>query len=257
MTDPEAPALPARATLAPRLLMGVVVPATNMTTEAEMADLRPHGVINATARIGNPDRRVRSDADSAAVRAAMVDGLMAALDTLRPAAPDHVAIGVMVENFVGGGAAAEALLAEAAARVDCPVTVPSDATIAALAALGLSRVALLTPFFPAGDEAAKAALEAAGLIVPRVLGLRAPGPAAIGRIGLDRLREAVRELDGPDVEAIVQLGTNLPFATVAREAEAALGKPVLATNPVTYWHALRRAGIADRVAGAGRLFVVA
>ena len=105
LTDPEAPALPARATLAPRLLMGVVVPATNMTTEAEMADLRPHGVINATARIGNPDRRVRSDADSAAVRAAMVDGLMAALDTLRPAAPDHVAIGVMVENFVGGGAA--------------------------------------------------------------------------------------------------------------------------------------------------------
>ena len=146
---------------------------------------------------------------------------------------------------------------EVIAATDLPLIHIADATATAIRADGLSRVALLTPFFPAGDEAAKAALEAAGLIVPRVLGLRAPGPAAIGRIGLDRLREAVRELDGPDVEAIVQLGTNLPFATVAREAEAALGKPVLATNPVTYWHALRRAGIADRIAGAGRLFVVA
>ncbi len=74
---------------------------------------------------------------------------------------------------------------------------------------------------------------------------------------LDRLRAAVRELDGPDVQAVVQVGTNLPFADVARAAEAELGKPVLATNPVTYWHALRRAGISDRVAGAGRLFAAA
>jgi maleate cis-trans isomerase len=32
---------------------------------------------------------------------------------------------------------------------------------------------------------------------------------------------------------------------------------VLATNPVTYWRALRRAGLRDRVAGAGRLFAIA
>jgi maleate isomerase len=246
-----------RCPLAQRLLMGVVVPATNVTTEAEMDDLRPDGVANATARIANPDARVTGDADAAAVRAAMVGGLMGALETLAPAKPDHVAIGVMVENFVGGGAAGEALLAEAQARIGCPVTAPTHATLAALAALGVTRIALLTPFFPAGDAAAKAFLEQAGIEVPRVLGLRAPGPAAIAHTPLDRLREAVRELDGPDVQAVVQVGTNLPFAAVARAAEAELGKPVLATNPVTYWHALRRAGITDRVAGAGRLFALA
>jgi len=243
--------------LAGRLLMGVVVPATNVTTEAEMDDLRPRGVANATARIANPDRAVASDADAAEVRAAMVAGLMGALDTLAPARPDHVAIGVMVENFVGGGAAGEALLAEAAARIGCPVTAPSGASLAALSALGLRRVALLTPFFPAGDAAARAFLEEAGVTVPRVLGLRAPGPAAIARVAPARLRAAVRELDGPDVQGILQIGTNLPFAAVAREAEAALGKPVLATNPVTYWHALRRSGIRDRLPGAGRLFALA
>lgn len=243
-----------RASLAHRLLMGVVVPATNVTTEAEMDDLRPRGVVNATARIANPDRAVAGDADAAVVRAAMVGGLMGALDTLAPARPDHVAIGVMVENFVGGGAAGEALLAEAAVRIGCPVTAPTHATLAALRALEITRIALLTPFFPAGDAAAAAFLEAAGIDVVRVLGLRAPGPVAIGQVPLDRLREAVRELDGPDVQAIVQVGTNLPFAAVAREAEAERCKPVLATNPVTYWHALRRAGITERMAGAGRLF---
>ncbi len=246
-----------RSPLAQRLLMGVVVPATNVTTEAEMDDLRPRGVINATARIANPDARVAGDADAAAVRAAMVGGLMGALDTLAPAKPDHVAIGVMVENFVGGGAAGDALLAEAEARIGCPVTAPTHATLAALAALGITRIALLTPFFPAGDAAAKAFLEQAGIDVVRVLGLRAPGPAAIAHVPLDRLRDAVRELDGPDVQAVVQVGTNLPFAGVARAAEAELGKPVLGTNPVTYWHALRRAGITERIAGAGRLFATA
>ncbi len=250
----QPPPLSPRPGLAPRLLMGVVVPATNVTTEAEMDDLRPAGVINATARIANPDAKVAGDADVAAVRAAMVGGVMAALDTLAPAKPDHVAIGVMVENFVGGGAAGAALLAEAEARIGCPVTAPTGATLAALAALGVRRIALLTPFFPGGDAAAKAFLEEAGIDVVRVLGLRAPGPAAIARVALDRLRAAVRELDGSDVEAIVQVGTNLPFAAVAREAEAELRKPVLATNPVTYWHALRRAGITARRAGAGRLF---
>jgi maleate isomerase len=137
------------------------------------------------------------------------------------------------------------------------VTAPTHATLAALAALGVTRIALLTPFFPAGDAAAVAFLEEAGIAVPRVLGLRAPGPAAIARITEDRLRAAVRELDGADVQAVVQVGTNLPFAAVALAAEAELGKPVLATNPVTYWHALRRAGVADAMPGFGRLFLLA
>ena len=245
----------ARDTLAPRLLMGVVAPATNATVQPEMEALRPEGAINAHARIANPERRVASDADSLVVRQAMVDGLMAAIDTLTPVRPDHVILGVMVENFVGGGDAGEALLREAAARAGCAVTDVSSSLVAALEALGsIRRIGLLTPFMPVGDAQARKLFEDAGVEVVRLLGLRAPSPAAIGRVTLDRLREAVRELDAADVQAIVQVGTNLPFAAVAREAERELGKPVIASNPATYWRALRQAGIADRMAGMGSLF---
>jgi maleate isomerase len=59
------------------------------------------------------------------------------------------------------------------------------------------------------------------------------------------LRAAVAELDGETIDAIVQVGTNLAMRAVAEEASAALGKPVLAVNAVTYRNALARVGAAS------------
>ena len=69
------------------------------------------------------------------------------------------------------------------------------------------------------------------------------------------LRETLIELDGNgrDVDAIVQVGTNLSMVRLAAAAEMWLGKPVIAINTATYWHALRACGIKDRIEGFGRL----
>ena len=67
------------------------------------------------------------------------------------------------------------------------------------------------------------------------------------------LRDAITEVDGPEVDAIVQVGPNLPMARVAAAAEFWLGKPVVALNTATCWHALRQCGIEDKVRGFGRL----
>lgn len=173
-----------------RCVMGVVAPATNTVVQPEMEALRPEGVINAHARIANPEQRVLADGDTLTVRGAMMSGLMGAVDTLAPARPDHVILGVMVENFVGGGAAGA-----------------------------------------------------------RLIGLKAPSPGSIGHMPVARMRDAVRELNGPDVDVIIQVGTGLPFAELARAAEVELGKPVLASNPVSYWRALRQVGITDMMPG--------
>jgi len=55
------------------------------------------------------------------------------------------------------------------------------------------------------------------------------------------------------VDAIVQVGTNLSMIRLAAAAELFLGKPVIAINTATYWHALRTCGITDRRAGFGSL----
>jgi maleate isomerase len=40
---------------------------------------------------------------------------------------------------------------------------------------------------------------------------------------------------------------------LAAAAEMWLGKPVIAINTATYWHALRQNGILDKIPGLGRL----
>ena len=68
-----------------------------------------------------------------------------------------------------------------------------------------------------------------------------------------RLRDAIMEVNGLDVDAILQVGTNLAMARLAGIAEFWLGKPVLAINTAIYWWALRQNGIADKIDGFGSL----
>jgi maleate isomerase len=64
----------------------------------------------------------------------------------------------------------------------------------------------------------------------------------------------LKRLDGDDVDAIVRVGTNLSMIRVAAAAELWLGKPVLAINADTYWHAVRTNGIVEKREDCGRIF---
>ncbi len=79
------------------------------------------------------------------------------------------------------------------------------------------------------------------------------GPVLIASTPEAAIRDAIVEVDGPDADAVVVVGTNLPTARVAAVAEFWLGKPVVALNTATYWHALRQCGVEDKVRGFGRL----
>ena len=62
------------------------------------------------------------------------------------------------------------------------------------------------------------------------------------------------KVDGDDVDALLQVGTNLSMIRLAARLEQQLQKPVIAINTATYWHALRVNGVTDQQAGFGRLF---
>ena len=89
----------------------------------------------------------------------------------------------------------------------------------------------------------------------RDIALQCPSWRSIAEVTEARLQEALAALNSPDVDALVQVGTNLSMLTIAAEAEARLGKPVIAINAATYWHALRAVGVNDRIEGFGRLHV--
>jgi maleate isomerase len=92
-----------------------------------------------------------------------------------------------------------------------------------------------------------------GLTVVRDTALQCTSWTGIAGVTTAECRDAIRRLDGDDVDAIVQVGTNLSMVRLAAAAELWLGKPVIAINTATYWHALRTNGIQDQKQGFGRL----
>ena len=141
-----------------------------------------------------------------------------------------------LEAFWGGVAAANALQEELSARAGVGVSMGSTAMTAALNALGARRIAILTPSTSrAGDEMVRSYFTEAGYDVVRLIGLKCASPIMIAQTTTDQLIQAMHSLEGPDIDAIVQVGTNLPNVEIAASAERWLGKPVLSINTVTYW----------------------
>jgi len=236
-----------------RKRIGIVVPSTNTTVQPECEMLRPHGVTNHTARSTIRERPLNTEQAFFEHMEMMREGMAVAIDQIITADVDHLIVGIALETFWGGVAAATKLQAELAARAGVGISMGGAAAVAALKAFGARRIAVLTPHQPRGDEIVRTYLHEAGLHVVRLKGLAVTTPRLIARVPLGDIRDALKELDGPDVEALLQVGTALPTVAVAAEVERWLGKPVLAINAVTYWHALRQCGIDDRIHGCGRV----
>ncbi|KPI26321.1 Asp/Glu/hydantoin racemase [Actinobacteria bacterium OK074] len=239
--------------LGPRLKVGVVVPATNTSAQPEMEALRPLGVTNHTARMLTQDISLEAEITS------LVDSYRAAtrtaVDSLLPSGPDCVVLGFSPEIYWDGpGTHAPVLEAIGAAAGGLPVTMSPDAYTAALTVHQARRIAVITPYLPVDDDAVRRYFTENGYDVVAVRGLGCGSPEKIAHVSEAELRETLREIDGPDVEAVVQTGTNVAMTRVAAEAESWLGKPVLSNNAVLYWHALRQNGIDDRFPGFGSLF---
>lgn len=240
-------------TLGWRGVLGIVMPSTNTSVQPESEALRPRGVTNQIARISIQERAITSDQAFLEHVEAMRSGIGQAIDQVMTCGPNHLIMGVALEAFWGGVDQAEKLRLELEERAGVGVSMGSESLRAALDAFGAKRIAVLTPHQPRGDTMVRSYLEEAGYEVKRLIGLKCASPRLIAHTSEDEVRTAFRELDGDDVDALVQVGTNLAGMRVAAEAERWLGKPVLSMNALTYWNALRRLGITDRIDGYGRL----
>ena len=240
-------------TLGHRKRIGIVVPSTNTTVQPETEMVRVPGVTCHTGRVTIKERPLNTEEAFYEHMQMMRDGLGGAIDQIMTAGLDHLIMGIALETFWGGVAQADKLQAELAQRAGVGVTMGSVASVAALRKFGATRLAILTPHQPRGDEMVRAYFVEAGFDVVRLKGLKCASPRAIAQVPLQDIRNALRELDGDDVDALLTLGTALPAGAVAAEAERWLGKPVLAVNVVSYWHAIRQCGIEDRVSGCGRI----
>lgn len=242
--------------LAPRLKLSVIAPATNTVVQPEFDAMRPPGVSNQMTRVVIPDTPVGTDEEFAAMMSGVRASIEAAVDVAMACSPGAVVLGMSAETFWEGTLDANALQAHLEQRSGAKVILGAQACTAAIQRYGgVRRISLITPYMPSGDAQIRRTFTDSGFEVINLLGLKSNSPLLMAHESPERLRRAVREVDDPSVELILQVGTNLAFAKVAAEAERWLSKPVIAVNTCTYWHALRTSGIEDKVDGFGSLLM--
>jgi maleate isomerase len=236
-----------------RMKFGLLGPSTNTIVQPDMDDLRPVGVTNHYGRIEIPGMSVASDEDFLRLVQVIKDNTLHAIDVLKTCEMGAMVMGMSATTFWDGRKGAEAYVKMLEDRAEVPVSCGSFSVEAALNAYGAKRVSFLSPYFDVANAQVRRFLEDCGFTVVRDVALKRPSPVQIAHSTDAMCRKAILELDGDDVDAIVQVGTNLSMVRMAAAAELFLGKPVIAINTATYWRALRNASLPDRKDGFGTL----
>lgn len=138
------------------------------------------------------------------------------------------------------------------------VTEPLSALRAACAAMGVRRLALLSPYVAPVSQRLRDVLAVHGIETPVFGSFDVAEEARVARIAPAATIAAARALmDGParaQVDGLFLSCTNLPTLDVIAPLEDALDMPVLSSNLVLGWHLARLAGGAAAADAPGRLF---
>lgn len=237
-----------------RKLLGAIGPSTNTVVQPDYDMMRPVGVTNHYSRIFTPNAGAVSNETFTSGIEVIRGNTMEAVRSVMTCGPDYLVMGMSAITFFDGRAGADRFVREIYEETGLGISVGSHSCDAALRAYGgVKRIAFLTPYWPVMNAQVARYFTEMGYSVVRDIALQRPSWTGIAQTTPRECVDAIRKLDGDDVDAIVQVGTNLSMIRLAAMAELWLGKPVVAINAATYWHALRACGIADKVAGCGRL----
>ncbi|MDJ0655446.1 MAG: hypothetical protein QNJ40_14890 [Xanthomonadales bacterium] len=237
-----------------RAKFGVLGPSTNTIVQPEFDDMRVPGVTNHYSRIVIQNASAISDETFMAGTLEINEHVMEAVHGVLTCAPDYLVMGMSAVTFYGGAEGARDWKKRIVDGAGIGISIGSESMAAACQAIGgISRVALLSPYFPVANREVIRYLSDHGIETVRDECLRCPSWTAIAEVPEERIRQVVAEIDGDDVDAVLQVGTNLCMLELAGRLEQELGKPVIAINAATYWHALRENGISDQLDGFGQL----
>jgi maleate isomerase len=237
-----------------RRKFGVLGPSTNTIVQPDFDAMRPLGVTNHYSRIFTPNADAVSNESFRAGAEFIASNTLDAVRSVMTCQPDYLVLGMSAVTFFDGEKGADRFTRQVEETAGIKISIGSDACTAAMRAYGgIKRIAVLSPYWPSMNTEVGHYFADKGFTLVRDKCLKCRSWIKIAEQTTETLRAALIELDGDDVDAVVQVGTNLSMVRLAAAAEMWLGKPIIAINTATYWHALRANGINDRMEGFGRL----
>jgi len=137
------------------------------------------------------------------------------------------------------------------------VTNPLTACKAAFKAMGLQRIAFLTPYSAEVTELMRERLQASGFDVVCTGSFEQTDDFVVGRISPQSIIKAMQQLVSEvDCDGVFVSCTSLRVAEILPQAEQLLGKPVTSSNHAMAWHLLRLANCQDSLPDRGKLFTL-
>ena len=231
-----------------RARLGIVVPSVNTVMEPWAQRAVPEGVSVLAARMFIPP----ATTPEAFIEMDRNEG-KAAIRQLSSTLPDVIAYGCTASSIVQGLDYDADLRAEIAETFKVPSTTAAHAILTAADALGARKVSIVSPYTKEVDAAEHAYFEDAGLEVLGGACLGISDGFKLAEPSPDTLFELGKRGFDPRADALIMTCLNTRSHTVIARLEDTLGKPVISSTQATLWHALRLAGIEDRIAGFGRL----
>lgn len=233
-----------------RARLGLVYMASSTVMEPECYAMAPEGVSIHTARLP--------------FKGATVSGITEMMDSERVERATAELATAPLQAIVFGGTSATFLKGVtwdehiksrmAAVSNGIPVTTTTSALLAALSATGMRRVTFVGPYLDEVTEIGCKFLGDNGYEIAGSAGMGISDDIALGEVPLERVQRLVRDTWRPGSDGVFISCTNLRTIGAIAALEADLGVPVVSAIQASFWHALRMAGVQERVTGFGSLF---
>jgi maleate isomerase len=229
--------------------IGLITPSPGSSTEAEFNRYRPEGVAVLTTRI--PLHGISREALDK-----MNTYVDEAASLLATAEVDVIVFACTAGTFLKGPGWDREIMARLSGLTRKKITTTSTGVLEALAALNVKKVAVATPYAAVVNEAEKAFLDGSGFQVTSIIGPLLSDSKLVPQIPPGEMYRLAREADTRDADAVFISCTGLHVLGIIDMLEKDLCKPVITSNQVSLWSALKRVSIHEKIEGLGKLFIL-
>ncbi|MDB5534202.1 MAG: hypothetical protein JWO28_2517 [Hyphomicrobiales bacterium] len=226
--------------------IGSLVPSSNATQEQEFWAALPKDTSLHTSRL----RLTQVEADST-IR--IVEELEDGSRRLADADVDVLLLGLTAPSSRKGLGYDRELKKRMEDASGKPATTAATATVEALNILGVKRLALCAPWSDEVNSFTASFLEASGFEVPTRKALGVIQNLEIGALAPQTAYDLGRAVNSDKVDAVMLACGNWHSMEVVDRLEKEIGKPVITTNQVSMWGALRILGHVKSLPGYGVL----
>ncbi len=236
--------------IASRASIGLIVLATDYTIEHEWRQVFTglDGVALYVSRIHNENKITPKNLR------AMEPRIVKCARLITPDTPVNViAYGCTSASMAIGEESVFAKIRLSKPEAKC--TTPITAAFAAFDAFKANRIGVLTPYPADVNRIVSDYIAARGYRVPVFGSFNADRDSVVARITPRSIERGVREINkNAEVDAIFVSCTSVRLMQACAELEHSLGVPLTSSNHAMAWHALRLAGIDDKLGRYGSLY---